>query len=52
MKNKEAKSDSIKIRITPTDKKIITDYCAEQGIEISEFIRSTLLQLIQNNKEI
>lgn len=49
MKNKEAKSDAIKIRITPTDKKIIDDYCTKKGYQVAEFIRSTILKYIKEN---
>lgn len=49
MKNKEAKSDAIKIRITPTDKKIIDDYCTKNHLQVANFIRTIILNYIKEN---
>lgn len=49
MKNKETKTESIKIRIAPTDKKMIDDYCAKNGYQVSDFIRTNILKLIKEN---
>lgn len=50
MKNKPTKSEVIKIRITPEDKQIIADYCDSHNIQMSEFIRSSILELIKENQ--
>lgn len=47
MPKKTTLSEAIKIRITPQDKQTIYDYCAEMGIQVSDFIRFTILKTIK-----
>lgn len=47
---KPTKSEVIKIRITPEDKRTIVDYCENHSIQMSEFIRNSILNLIKESQ--
>lgn len=50
---KENKNVHIKVRITPTDKEKIQEYCASCEITVSEFIRNAISAYLggkQNDK--
>jgi antitoxin component of RelBE/YafQ-DinJ toxin-antitoxin module len=47
---KEIKDTFIKIRITPSQKQEIQDYCDKYGLTVSEFIRTACMSKIEGVK--
>ena len=46
---KENKSEQIKVRITPTEKEKVQEYCEANAITISQFMRLAINELLGGN---
>lgn len=48
---KENKSVQIKVRITPTEKDKLLEYCAANDVTVSQFIRNAIKEFFGGNKQ-
>ena len=47
---KETKDCHVKVRITPTERKAIEEYCEKHDLKISDFIRMAFYRVLGGNQ--
>lgn len=50
-KKKVVRNDSMTIRLTQNEKKIIADFCNRHTIGVSDYVRTVALDYIKTHKE-